>query len=60
MQRDSAKAGARSKTFVTFHVALLGGFRVERAGTSIPDFAWQRRSAKRLTKLLAARRIQMT
>lgn len=55
MQRDSARAGARSKTFVTFNVALLGGFRVEREGIPIPDFAWQRRSAKRLTKLLAAR-----
>jgi DNA-binding SARP family transcriptional activator len=39
----------------TLRVGLLGGFRVERAGVAVPDFAWRRRSAKRLTKLLATR-----
>ena len=35
------------------HIRLLGGFRVERAGRTLPDSVWQRRAAKRLTKLLA-------
>jgi len=34
-------------------VGLLGGFRVERGGVERPVSAWQRRSAKTLTKLLA-------
>src|SRR5215218_257711 len=34
-------------------VGLLGGFRVERLGDAPPVSAWQRRSAKTLTKLLA-------
>jgi DNA-binding SARP family transcriptional activator len=34
-------------------ISLLGGFRVERDGVPVPDEAWQRRTAKRLTKLLA-------
>jgi DNA-binding SARP family transcriptional activator len=33
---------------------LLGGFRAERGALTVPDGAWHRRSAKRLTKLLAA------
>jgi DNA-binding SARP family transcriptional activator len=37
----------------TLRVCLLGGFRVERAGEAVPAVAWQRRSAKVLTKLLA-------
>jgi DNA-binding SARP family transcriptional activator len=37
----------------TLRVCLLGGFRVERAGVAVPSYAWQRRSAKVLTKLLA-------
>lgn len=32
---------------------LLGGFRVERAGQSVPDSRWERRSAKQLIKVLA-------
>jgi DNA-binding SARP family transcriptional activator len=35
------------------HVALLGGFRVERLGVARPVSGWQRRTAKTLTKLLA-------
>jgi DNA-binding SARP family transcriptional activator len=35
------------------HVELLGGFRVERIGVARP-VVWQRRTAKTLTKLLAA------
>ncbi|HKR98111.1 MAG TPA: hypothetical protein VJU79_01230 [Candidatus Dormibacteraeota bacterium] len=35
-------------------VAVLGGFRVERAGLERPLGGWQRRTAKSLTKLLAA------
>jgi DNA-binding NarL/FixJ family response regulator/DNA-binding SARP family transcriptional activator len=35
-------------------ISLLGGFRVERSGVVLPDRAWPRRTAKRLTKLLAA------
>ena len=34
-------------------ISLLGGFRVERSGVVLPDSAWRRRTAKRLTKLLA-------
>lgn len=34
-------------------ISLFGGFRVERSGVVLPDLAWRRRSAKRLTKLLA-------
>jgi DNA-binding SARP family transcriptional activator len=34
-------------------VGLLGGFRVERVDIGRPVSGWQRRSAKRLTKLLA-------
>jgi DNA-binding SARP family transcriptional activator len=34
-------------------VGLLGGFRVERVDDAPPVSAWQRRSAKTLTKLLA-------
>jgi DNA-binding SARP family transcriptional activator len=37
----------------SLNVALLGGFRVERAGARRPVSGWQRRSAKTLTKLLA-------
>jgi len=37
----------------TLHLGLLGGFRVERYGAAVPAYAWQRRSAKKLTKLLA-------
>ncbi len=55
MQQESAEVGERSSTIATLRVGLLGGFRVERAGVAIPDFVWQRRSAKRLTKLLATR-----
>jgi DNA-binding SARP family transcriptional activator len=36
------------------HMRLLGGFRVERADAERTDFDWPRRSAKILTKLLAA------
>jgi DNA-binding SARP family transcriptional activator len=36
------------------HVRLLGGFRVERTGSEREVSDWQRRSAKSLTKLLAA------
>ena len=38
----------------TLRVTILGAFRVERAGVVVPDLAWQRRSAKRLVKVLAA------
>lgn len=34
-------------------ISLFGGFRVERSGLVLPDRAWPRRTAKRLTKLLA-------
>ena len=34
-------------------IAVLGGFRVLRAGVAVPDSAWMRRNAKRLVKLLA-------
>jgi DNA-binding NarL/FixJ family response regulator/DNA-binding SARP family transcriptional activator len=34
-------------------ISLFGGFRVERSGVVLPDVAWQRRTAKRLAKLLA-------
>jgi DNA-binding SARP family transcriptional activator len=49
--------GAKSTewTAAPLHVGLLGGFRVKRADGPLPDSAWQRRSAKTLTKLLATR-----
>lgn len=34
-------------------IGLLRGFRVERAGATLPDSVWQRRTAKHLTKLMA-------
>jgi DNA-binding SARP family transcriptional activator len=37
----------------TLTVDLLGGFRVVRAGVVVPACAWERRSAKTLTKVLA-------
>ena len=37
----------------TLSVRVLGGFRVERYECPVPDFAWERRAAKQLTKLLA-------
>lgn len=36
------------------HITLLGGFRVERGGDARRALDWPRRSAKTLTKLLAA------
>jgi DNA-binding SARP family transcriptional activator len=36
------------------NVRLLGGFYLDRDGLPVSDFAWQRRSARRLTKLLAS------
>src|SRR5438132_9048383 len=53
MQLDTADVRETAGTVATLRVGLLGGFRVERDGFPVPDFAWQRRSAKRLTKLLA-------
>ena len=52
-----ASNGAKSTdwTAAPLHVGLLGGFRVTRAEVPLPDSAWQRRSAKTLTKLLATR-----
>jgi DNA-binding SARP family transcriptional activator len=35
-------------------IHLLGGFRVEREGETVPDNVWQRRSGKMLAKMLAA------
>ncbi len=53
MQLQRAEIGATHDSACVLHIALLGGFRVERAGTSVSDLSWRRRSAKRLTKLLA-------
>lgn len=51
----SAGGGGNDTSVALVHIGLLGGFRVERGGAPISDFAWQRRSAKRVTKLLAIR-----
>jgi DNA-binding SARP family transcriptional activator len=53
MQLHTADVRETAGTVATLRVGLLGGFRVERDGRPVPDFAWQRRSAKGLTKLLA-------
>src|SRR4051812_28100667 len=53
MEPFSGCIDQRRGTAAPLRVGLLGGFRVERAEVTIPPFAWQRRSAKRLTKLLA-------
>lgn len=50
-------SGARAPDSVSsplLRMRLLGGFRVERADARQTDFDWPRRSAKTLTKLLAA------
>jgi len=48
-----ARTDQRTGTTPMLRVGLLGGFRVERAAAPVPAFAWQRRSAKKLMKLLA-------
>jgi DNA-binding SARP family transcriptional activator len=53
MQLETTSACETAATIAPLRVRLLGGFRTERDGLPVPDFAWQRRSAKRLTKLLA-------
>jgi DNA-binding SARP family transcriptional activator len=53
MQLHTADVRETAGTVATLRVGLLGGFRVERDGRPVPDFAWQRRTAKGLTKLLA-------
>src|SRR2546429_2386260 len=40
-------------TLFPYTTLFRSGFRVDRAGVPVPAFAWQRRSAKKLTKLLA-------
>jgi DNA-binding SARP family transcriptional activator len=45
--------GSHERTVPQLRLELLGGFRVERAGVAQPVAAWQRRTAKTLTKLLA-------
>ena len=45
--------GERERGAAALHVTVLGGFRVERRDVAGPVSAWQRRSAKTLTKLLA-------
>src|SRR5262245_36896279 len=53
MQLETTAQHESNGTVATLRVDLLGGFAVEREGIPVPDFAWQRRSARRLTKLLA-------
>jgi DNA-binding SARP family transcriptional activator len=48
---NGAKSSERAVALV--RLGLLGGFRVEQVHGVLPDSAWQRRSAKVLTKLLA-------
>ena len=45
--------GFHKRAVRPLRVALLGGFRVERAGVGHPISGWQRRTAKTLTKVLA-------
>jgi DNA-binding SARP family transcriptional activator len=42
------------ESILSLRINLLGGFSVQRGGSVVPESAWQRRSAKTLTKLLAA------
>jgi DNA-binding SARP family transcriptional activator len=53
MERQRVESSQVDGGVATLRVRLLGGFRVERGTTPIPDFDWQRRTAKQLTKLLA-------
>jgi DNA-binding SARP family transcriptional activator len=46
--------GSTKREVPQLQLRLLGGFRAERVGGDVPVAAWQRRSAKTLTKLLAA------
>jgi DNA-binding SARP family transcriptional activator len=51
---SSIASPVADRTVQPLRVKLLGGFRVERVGApGLPVCIWQRRSAKRLTKLLA-------
>jgi len=53
--RPGARAASRtSVTSPLLHMRLLSGFRVERADVRQAVFDWPRRSAKTLTKVLAA------
>jgi DNA-binding SARP family transcriptional activator len=45
--------GAPTRAVPQLRLRLLGGFRAERVGIAPPVSAWQRRTAKTLTKLLA-------
>ena len=46
-------SGKPNDLVVQLRIALLGGFRVECASVTLPTSAWKRRTARRLTKLLA-------
>jgi DNA-binding SARP family transcriptional activator len=46
--------GSPERAVPQLRIELLGGFRVEGAGVARPVSGWQRRTAKTLTKLLAA------
>ena len=51
--RSNDASSEREVGVQSLSVRLLGGFRAERSQGAVPDFAWQRRGAKQLTKLLA-------
>ena len=53
MQLEITGRHEMDHTVATLRIDLLGGFGVDRDGIPVPDFTWQRRSARRLTKLLA-------
>lgn len=48
-----AEAVAEADALTGLRIRLLGGFRVEKTGFELPGSVWQRRAAKRVTKLLA-------
>jgi DNA-binding SARP family transcriptional activator len=48
-----AEAVPEADAVAGLRIRLLGGFRVEKMGFELPGSVWQRRAAKRVTKLLA-------
>jgi DNA-binding SARP family transcriptional activator len=52
-RKPSAARKPQERAVAPLRLRLLGGFRVERGGTVLPDCVWRRRTARTLTKLLA-------
>jgi DNA-binding SARP family transcriptional activator len=52
--RNGDRQGHTDEAVVPVRICLLGGFRIARGGVLLPGSVWGRRTAKALTKLLAA------